>query len=179
MVRESLEIHIFFGNIKFLCLKMKQTKTQPLLTHKKSNLSVCVWRISNFWTTWCAHVVKINVIPFWPALPVPTVKVGSETCWMKKFPSVSQLPSQLCNVIFTWIQLKYYRFLTGLIIVPILWALGCGPDYRKYEKLAGQWIKMLLCVIKNLGLGFSSSKSTAAQTLTFGLCCLSEHSISN
>lgn len=179
VVRESLEIHISFGNIKSFCLKMKQTKTQPLLTHKKSNLSACVWRISNFLTTWCAHMVKINVIPFWLALPVPMVEVGSEACWMKKFPSVSWLPSQLYNVIFIWIQLKYYRFLTGLIIIPILRALGSGPDYRKYEKFVGQWIRMLLCVIKNLGLGLSSSKSMSAQTPTLGLCCLLEHRNSN
>lgn len=126
-----------------------------------------------------SHMVKINVIPFWLALPVPIVEVGLETCWMKKFPSVSQLPSQLCRVIFTWIQLKCYRFLTGLITVPILWALGSGPDYRKYEKFAGQWIRMLLCIIKNFGLGLSSSNSMSAQTQTLGLCCLLEHSNSN
>ena len=105
----------------------------------------------------------------------PWVEAGSETCWMEKFPSVSQLPNQLCKVIFAQIQLKSYRFLTGLIIGPILWALGAGPDYGKYGKFSGQWIRMLLCIIKNSGLGLNSSNSTSAQIQTPGLCCLSEH----
>lgn len=103
----------------------------------------------------------------------PWLEVGSETCYMKKLPSISQFLSQLCKVDIIQTQLKYYRFLTGLIIVPILWALGSEPDYGKYRKFSGQWIRMFLCIIKNLGLGLNGSNDTSAQRETLGPSCLS------
>lgn len=145
-----------------------------MLTHKQDNLSACVWKISN--SELLGVPTRSRLMSFhsdWLFLS-PRVEVGLEICWMKKFPSVSQLPNQLCKVIFTRIELKCYRFLTGLITVPILWALGSRPDYRKYGKFSGWWIRMLMCIVKNFGLGLSS-KSMSAQTQTPGLCCLSEH----
>ena len=72
-------------------------------------------------------------------------------------------------------RVESYRFLTGLIIVPILWALGSGPNYGKFGKFSRQRVRMLLCNIKNTGWGLNSFSSTSAQTEALGLCCLSKH----